>query len=38
MTMIVQPSVIGGPDDKILSEAVHNVAHVLFIENRRDAP
>jgi hypothetical protein len=38
MTMIVQPSIIGGPDDRVLSEAVRNVAHVLFIENRRDAP
>ena len=36
MTMLAEPSVSGGPDDKVLSEMVNNVAHTLFVENKPD--
>jgi hypothetical protein len=36
MTMIAQPSVSGGSDDKVLAELAHNVAHALFVENTPD--
>ncbi len=36
MTMDTHPSVSNGIDDKILSELVRNVAHVLFVENKPD--
>ncbi|MBY0578370.1 MAG: hypothetical protein K2P57_04920 [Burkholderiales bacterium] len=38
MTMDTHPSVISGPDDKALSEMVHDAAHALFIENKTDMP
>lgn len=38
MTMDTHPSVLSGPDDKALSDMVHDAAHALFIENRTDAP
>ena len=34
MTVLAEPSVSGGSDDKGLSEMVHNVAHTLFVENQ----
>jgi hypothetical protein len=36
MTMDTHPSVSYGDDDKVLSDMVHNAAHVLFIENKPD--
>jgi hypothetical protein len=36
MTMLVQPSLSGGSNDRVLSEMVHNVAHTLFVENKPD--
>jgi hypothetical protein len=36
MTVLAEPSVSGGSDDKVLSEMVHNVAHTLFVENKPD--
>ena len=34
MTMDTHPSVSNGADDKVLSDMVHNAAHVLFVENK----
>ena len=36
MTMDSHPSVSNGADDKVLSEMVRNVTHVMFVENRTD--
>jgi hypothetical protein len=36
MTMDTHPSVSNGVDDKVLSDMVRNVAHVLFVENKPD--
>jgi hypothetical protein len=36
MTMDTHPSVSNGADDKVLSDMVHNAAHVLFVENKPD--
>jgi hypothetical protein len=36
MTMLTQPSVSSGSDDRVLSEMVRNVAHTLFVENKPD--
>jgi hypothetical protein len=36
MTVLAEPSVSGGPDDKMLSAMVHSVAHTLFVENQPD--
>ena len=38
MTMDTHPSVSSGPDDKALSEMVHNVSHALFVQNKPDIP
>ena len=38
MTTLTQPTVGGGSDDRALSEMVHNVAHILFVENKPDIP
>jgi len=36
MTMITQPSISGGYDDKALAEIAHRVARALFVENKAD--
>jgi hypothetical protein len=38
MTMLAQPSVSGGWDDKALSGMVHNVAHTLFVDHKSELP
>jgi hypothetical protein len=38
MTMLAQPSVSGGWNDKALSGMVHNVAHTLFVDNKSELP
>lgn len=38
MMMVTHPSLSGGFDDKALSQMVHDVAHVLFVENKPDLP
>lgn len=35
-TMMMQPSVSGGPDDEALARMVNDVAHTLFVENKPD--
>jgi hypothetical protein len=37
-TTLAQPTISGETDDKGLSELVHNVAHILFVENKPDMP
>jgi len=38
MTMLTQPSVTGGSEDRVLSEMVHKVSHTLFVANQPDMP
>ena len=37
-TTLAEPTISGETDDKVLSEMVRNVAHILFVENKPDTP
>ena len=37
-TTLAESTISGETEDKVLSEMVHNVAHILFVENKPDMP